>query len=588
MIEATGAQIIVKLLQNQGISLVSGIPGASVLPLYNELATSSITHVLARHEQGAGFLAQGIARSTGLPAVCLTTSGAGVMNLLTAVADAKADSIPLIAITGQVASGFIGTDAFQEADTFGLSLPITKHSVLVKDAAELLEVIPKAFAIASSGRPGPVIIDVPVDVQTQKISFEEWPATGNPLRKAARLATAKNELSERMEFFARTLLDAKRPMLFVGGGCRSLTAAMQIERLLKTFSMPVASSFMGLGTVNGNNPAFYGMTGIFGHKAANSLLQKADVVLVVGVRFDERAVGYPPMFNKDAVILHIDIDAAEINKIVAVQSSVTQDAETALPLLSEALALQMKERGMAPAENDVPLADEEPSELPSGLLARAESVLRGSAQIQHFKQPVQNPVPELWAGGAEKDKPDCTGEKFAAHVAATARKLGFCGDNLIVTTDVGQHQMWVARQFIFEKPRQFLSSGSLGTMGFGLPVAIGAAFANPGKRVLCMSGDGSLLMNVQELATLADFDLDVTVIVFDNKALGMVKQLQVAKRKKQFAVTYPKSTNYKKLAESFGISAMRIDGRKVKPGDDWESFAFPQPGSGPRLIQVMC
>ncbi len=587
MIEATGAQIIVKLLQNQGISLVSGIPGASVLPLYNELATSSITHVLARHEQGAGFLAQGIARSTGLPAVCLTTSGAGVMNLLTAVADAKADSIPLIAITGQVASSFIGTDAFQEADTFGLSLPITKHSVLVKDASELLEVIPRAFAIASSGRPGPVIIDVPVDVQTQKIRFEEWPATGNPLRKAARLATAQSELSQRMEFFARTLLDAERPMLFVGGGCRSLTAAMQIDRLLKTFSMPVASSFMGLGTVNGNNPAFYGMTGIFGHKAANSLLQKADVVLVVGVRFDERAVGYPPMFNRDAVILHIDIDAAEINKIVAVQSSVTQDAETALPLLSEALAAQMKERGMTPAENNAPLPEND-VQLPSGLLARAESVLRGSEPLRHSQQPEHNPVPQLWAGAAEKDRPDCTGEKFAAHVSETARKLGFGGDNLIVTTDVGQHQMWVARQFLFEKPRQFLSSGSLGTMGFGLPVAIGAAFANPGKRVLCMSGDGSLLMNVQELATLADFDLDVTVIVFDNKALGMVKQLQVAKRKKQFAVTYPKSTNYKKLAESFGISAMRIDGRKVKPGDEWENFAFPPAGSGPRLIQVMC
>lgn len=515
MIESTGAEIVIKLLEIHGITTVAGIPGASVLPLYHELHKSSINHVLVRQEQAAGFLAEGIARSTEKPAVCFATSGPGVMNLLTALADAKADSIPLVAITGQVASQFVGTDAFQEADTFGLSLPITKHSILIKSPRELLEAIPKAFAIASSGRPGTVLIDIPVDIQRQKISFEKWPVPISMEHRYSRFRTIGKELADNLQTFYKTLISAKNPVLFVGGGCNSEKTSKALEEFLSLMPISVVSSLMGLGAVPSTYKNFFGMTGIYGHECANQCVKNADVILALGVRFDERSFGFGESLNPNIKILHVDIDAAEINKL---QNSFC------------------------------------------GIVADTESVLSALNQYIKEKKPkidfkIENP-PKLYFSNTNDEKP----ENLIQGFYQIAKNVGLSDKELIITTDVGQHQMWVARGFPFSHAHQLLSSGSLGTMGFGLPCAIGAALANPTKKIICFSGDSSILMNVQELATLAELDLNVTIIVLDNKALGMVYKMQEKSYKKCYSQSvYKKPTDIAKVAEAFGIESRHID-----------------------------
>ena len=515
MIESTGAEIVIKLLEIHGITTVAGIPGASVLPLYHELHKSSINHVLVRQEQAAGFLAEGIARSTEKPAVCFATSGPGVMNLLTALADAKADSIPLVAITGQVASQFVGTDAFQEADTFGLSLPITKHSILIKSPRELLEAIPKAFAIASSGRPGTVLIDIPVDIQRQKISFEKWPVPISMEHRYSRFRTIGKKLADNLQTFYKTLISAKNPVLFVGGGCNSEKTSKALEEFLSLMPISVVSSLMGLGAVPSTYKNFFGMTGIYGHECANQCVKNADVILALGVRFDERSFGFGENLNPNIKILHVDIDAAEINKL---QNSFC------------------------------------------GIVADTESVLSALNQYIKEKKPkidfkIENP-PKLYFSNTNDEKPENLIQGFYQF----AKNVGLSDKELIITTDVGQHQMWVARGFPFSHPHQLLSSGSLGTMGFGLPCAIGAALANPTKKIICFSGDSSILMNVQELATLAELDLNVTIIVLDNKALGMVYKMQEKSYKKCYSQSvYKKPTDIAKVAEAFGIESRHID-----------------------------
>ena len=519
MIESTGAEIVIKLLEIHGITTVAGIPGASVLPLYNELHKSSINHVLVRQEQAAGFLAEGIARSIEKPAVCFATSGPGVMNLLTALADAKADSIPLIAITGQVASQYVGTDAFQEADTFGLSLPITKHSILVKSPRELLDAIPKAFAIASSGRPGTVLIDIPVDIQKQKVAFEKWPVPISMEHRYSRFRTIGKELAENLQIFYKTLISAKNPVLFVGGGCNSEKTSKALEEFLSLMPISVVSSLMGLGAVPSSYKNFFGMTGIYGHECANQCVKNADVILALGVRFDERSFGFGENLNPNIKILHVDIDAAEINKLQNSFCGIVVDTESVLSALNQ----YIKEKK--------PKID--------------------------FK--VENP-PKLYFTNTKEEKP----ENLIQGFYQIAKNTGILDKDLIITTDVGQHQMWVARGFPFSHAHQLLSSGSLGTMGFGLPCAIGAALANPTKKIICFSGDSSILMNVQEFATLSELGLNVTVIVLDNKALGMVYNMQEKSYKKCYSQSvYKKPTDIAKVAEAFGIESRHIDYKMI-------------------------
>ena len=544
MIEATGAQIIIKLLEQQNIKTVAGIPGGSVLPLYDELERSSINHILVRHEQAAGFLAQGMARTTGLPAVCIATSGPGAMNLLTAIADARSDSIPLVAITGQVNRSLIGTDAFQEADTFGLSFPITKHSILVKSAKDLLTAIPQAFAIASSGRCGPVLVDVPRDVQLEKITFESWPECGIKDNHSARFRTVGQDFANAVSESAKMLINSKKPAIYVGGGCNSKQASDGIKALQEIFPMPLVSSLMGIGSFPASSELNLGMVGMHGSMAANTAMHDADVILAMGVRFDDRATGVISKFCPNAKIIHVDIDAAEVNKIFQSSVSVIGDVESYLPVLVCALKEMLQNQ-----QDD-------------GKTQERKTWAESLANIhKEDKQRINNPG------------------RFISSIPELAKSAGLNPDDLIVTTDVGQHQMWTAQYYPIENPRQLLTSGCLGTMGFGLPAAIGASLANPDKRVICFSGDGSIMMNVQEMATLAEQNLDVTIVVLDNGALGMVRQQQEILFDKNYSASiYKKSPNLMKIAEGFGIEAVDV----YSP--NWNKVAFPPKGSGPRFV----
>ena len=532
----TGAQIIVKMLEMYGIKTVAGIPGGSILPLYDELNRSSIRHVLVRHEQAAGFVAQGMTRSTGKPAVCLATSGPGAMNLLTSIADARADSIPIIAITGQVNTSLIGTDAFQEADTFGLSFPITKHSVMVKSASELLEVIPKAFEIACSGRPGPVLIDVPRNVQLEECEFKDWPDISKIRVRDIRFHTPADEYSEKLTAIGSLLSSAKKPVLYCGGGCNTLEASSGLVRFLDNYSIPLVTSLMGLGCISEKRPEFIGMVGMHGSYAANYAMHESDLVIAAGVRFDDRATGVVQKFCPNAKIVHIDIDAAEVDKIMMTDISIVADVESVFPVLAE-------------------LASEHKL---SANKAWLEEVRKIKGENDSFEC------------GRPKGEKLVNPRTFISAVPELAAKTGLSQDKLIVTTDVGQHQMWAAQYYPVDRPRSFLTSGSLGTMGFGLPAAVGAALANPDKRIVCFSGDGSIMMNVQELATLAEQNLAVTVIVFQNGTLGMVYQQQKYLFEKNYSASvFGRQPDLLSIARGFGIEAVDADS-----DPDWYKKAF--------------
>jgi len=553
----TGSEIIIKVLKMHGIDLVAGIPGGYILPFYDYLARSGIKHVLVRQEQAAGFVAQGIARTTGKPAVCLVTSGPGAINLLTSVADARCDSIPIVAITGQVPTSLIGTDAFQEGDTFGLSFAITKHSAMVKRIEDLLEVMCSAFEIAASGRPGPVLIDVPRDVQVAQIEVtdQQLAAAEKRIKDFNRFAEGRRNLfrtkdedfAPLVDIFARTLAQAKKPVLYIGGGAQSPEAAAAIAAFRAVYKAPVVTSLMGIGVTDSSESL--GMVGMHGSYCANRAMHDADCVFVLGARFDDRAAGVSEQFCPSASILHIDVDAAEIGKILPPFASLVYDLEEALPAVTEALQA----------------AD------CSGKAADREAWYK---EMQALKAQVDS----HFVGR----KADCSlpnPRSFIADLPAQAAKCGIKAEDIIVSTDVGQHQMWTAQCYPFTRPRQLLTSGSLGTMGFGLPTAVGAALANPGKRVVCFSGDGSILMNIQELATLAEQNLDVTVIVLENGTLGMVRQQQKFLFDRNFSASvFMQNPDFVAVAKGFGIRAV-----DANEDSDWYKTAFAK---GPCLVRL--
>ena len=525
----TGAQIIVKLLEQYGIKTVAGIPGGSILPLYDELNRSSIRHVLVRQEQAAGFIAQGISRSTGKVAVCMATSGPGAMNLLTAIADARCDSIPMIAITGQVNTTLLGTDAFQEADTYGLSFPITKHSEMVKSGEDLVDAIANAFSIATSGRPGPVLIDVPRDVQLKEVEIDDskWESAVEACKKSAevRFHATTEEISEKVSKITDMMSAAKKAVLYCGGGCNSEEAAAGIKAFLNVYSIPVVTSLMGIGCVSEKSENFIGMVGMHGSYAANVAMHDADLVIAAGVRFDDRATGIVKQFCPNAKIIHIDIDAAEIDKILESSVSIVADVESIFPVMAE-------------------LASEKKISADAGWLKKINKIKAENDSI---------------VLGRPKGEKLANPREVISKVPEYAAACGVNEDDLIVTTDVGQHQMWAAQYYPVTRPRSFLTSGSLGTMGFGLPAAIGAAIAHPEKRTVCFSGDGSIMMNVQEFATLCELNLPVTVIVFQNGTLGMVYQQQKYLFEKNYSASvFDRVPDLLGIAKGFGIEA--IDG----------------------------
>lgn len=525
----TGAQLIVHLLERQGISIVSGIPGGTVLPLYDALSQSTqIRHVLARHEQGAGFIAQGMARTQGKPAVCMACSGPGATNLVTAIADARLDSIPLICITGQVPSSMIGTDAFQEVDTYGISIPITKHNYLVRDIAELPQVISDAFRIAQSGRPGPVWIDIPKDVQTAEIDIETFPEPGGR-------APAPEFSAQSVQDAAAMINAAKRPVLYLGGG--AINAAEQVREFAEKANLPTTMTLMALGMLPKAHPRSLGMLGMHGARSTNFILQESDLLIVLGARFDDRAIGKTEQFCPNAKIIHVDIDRAELGKIkqphVAIQGDV---GEVLAQLIPQTHATENAEWCDLVAQ----LQQEFPSAIPT-----------------------------------EGDP--------LSHYGLINAVASCVDDSAIITTDVGQHQMWTAQAYPLNRPRQWLTSGGLGTMGFGLPAAVGAALANPDRKVICFSGDGSLMMNIQEMATAAENQLDVKIILMNNEALGLVHQQQSLFYKQGvFAATYPGMINFMQIAAGFGLHTCDLNAAEDAQAALQEAISRP----GPALIHV--
>ncbi len=525
----TGAQLIVHLLERQGITTVTGIPGGTVLPLYDALSQSSqIRHVLARHEQGAGFIAQGMARTQGKPAVCIACSGPGATNLVTAIADAHLDSIPLVCITGQVPTSMIGADAFQEVDTYGIAIPITKHNYLVRHISELPQVISDAFRIAQSGRPGPVWIDIPKDIQNAEIDISCFPEPG-------RCAPAPAFNPQQVADAAAMINQAKRPVLYLGGG--TINAAPQVRKLAEQANLPTTMTLMALGVLPTDHPLSLGMLGMHGARSTNFILQEADLLIVLGARFDDRAIGKTEQFCPNAKIIHVDIDRAELGKIkqphIAIQGDVAE------------VLTQLTPRVM-PTER-----------------APWRALVASLQQEFPFNMPnADDPLSHYGLINA---------------VAACAE------EDAIITTDVGQHQMWTAQAYPLRRPRQWLTSGGLGTMGFGLPAAIGAALAEPDRQIICFSGDGSLMMNIQEMATAAENGLNIKVILMNNQALGLVHQQQSLFYKQNvFEATYPGMVSFIKIAEGFGMSSCDLNEAQDPQAALREAMARP----GPCLIHV--
>jgi len=528
--KSSGARIITRLLERQGVTTLAGIPGGSNLPLYDALRESRIRHVLARHEQGAGFIAQGMARATGKAGVCLGTSGPGATNLVTPIADARLDSVPIVAVTGQVPTALLGTDAFQEVDTYGLTLPITKHNFLVRRAEELLEVIPEAFRLALSGRTGPVVVDVPKDVQTQQMTVDDWPDPGAP-------DPPSPVRSQEIGKLARLLRTAERPLLLAGGGVIASGGAAALAVLARRNSIPVACTLAGLGVFPPDDPLFLGMLGMHGTRATNLAIEEADLLIVAGARLDDRATGKAADFCRHAVLAHIDIDRAELGKIRAPDLAVHGDVAAHLAAL-------------------LPLAETNPR-------------VSWWAQIATIRAsyPVREP---------SSDDPFFP-PRFIRLLAALAP------ERAIVATDVGQHQMWTAQWFPIRRPRGLLTSGGLGTMGFGLPAAIGAALALPGTPVICVSGDGSILMNIQELATLAETGAGVKIVLLDNGHLGLVRQQQVLFfADRPFASSFQVRPDFCAIARGFGIPS--VDLGEVSDIEGALAAALGSPG--PALIRV--
>ncbi|WP_348759907.1 acetolactate synthase 3 large subunit [Candidatus Methylocalor cossyra] len=521
--ELSGAEIVVQCLKDEGVEYLFGYPGGAVLHIYDALfQQDAVKHILVRHEQGATHAADGYARATGKPGVVLVTSGPGATNAVTGIATAYMDSIPLVVLTGQVPLPVIGSDAFQECDTVGITRPCVKHNFLVKDVAKLAETIKKAFYIATSGRPGPVVVDIPKDITDPRIKIPYvYPRSVtirsyNPHLKGHRWQIKKA---------ADLLLSARRPMVYSGGGVILGNASGQLIELVRRLGFPITSTLMGLGAYPATDPQFLGMLGMHGTYEANMAMHECDVLLAVGARFDDRVTGKVAEFCPNAKIIHIDIDPASISKTVRV---------------------------------DIPIVGEV-----AGVLTDLLEVLRASGTA-----PDPEPLAAWWEQIARWRSLDCLRYDRNSPVIkpqyVIEQLYQVTGGNAFVTSDVGQHQMWTAQFYKFDQPRRWINSGGLGTMGFGLPAAIGVKLAHPNADVVCVTGEASIQMCIQELATALQYRTPIKIVNLNNGYMGMVRQWQEFTYESRYSHSYLETIpDFVKLAEAYGHVGLRID----KPGD---------------------
>jgi len=510
-----GAQILIECLKREGVEVMFGYPGGQVLPIFDKLYDADIRFILTRHEQAAAHAADGYARATGKVGVCLATSGPGATNLVTGIATAYMDSIPIVAITGQVKSFLIGNDAFQEADVTGITRPITKHNYLVKDIKDLARTIREAFYIASTGRPGPVVIDIPSDIQMQDAEFT-WPEAVDIRSYKPTYFGHPGQIKKAAKFIA----DSKRPIIYAGGGVVSSGAHLALRELAERIQAPVTMTLMGLGVFPASHKLSLGMLGMHGTAYANHATMESDLIIAIGARFDDRVTGRLDVFAPHAKIIHIDIDPASISKNVKVDIPIVGDARNILGELLEAL-------------KKVPDTSE------------------WLKTIEAWKK--RHPLAYQDEG---KIKPQYVIEQVYEATKGEA----------IITTEVGQNQMWAAQWYKYQHPRTFISSGGLGTMGFGFPAAMGAKIGCPEKIVFDIAGDGSIQMNIQELATCVCNKINVKVAILNNGYLGMVRQWQELFYKKRYSHTCITGPDFVKLAESYGASGIRaIRKEEVRP-----------------------
>jgi acetolactate synthase-1/2/3 large subunit len=524
--QLTGAEIVFKALNEHGVEFIFGYPGGAVLPLYDQISQQKkIKHILVRHEQGAGHAAEGYSRSSGKPGVALVTSGPGATNMVTALTDAYMDSIPIVCITGQVPTHLIGTDAFQECDTTGITRPCTKHNWLVKDVNQLAETIHKAFHIATSGRPGPVLIDIPKDIQFQKGTYKSAKEieidTYKPLVKA--------DLSI-IEQAAELIVKSKKPIIYSGGGVinAGTKASDALTEFARITNFPITSTLQGLGAFPGSDPQFLGMLGMHGTYEANNAMYECDLMINIGARFDDRITGRVDAFSPNSKKIHIDIDPSSINKIVKVDVPIVGDC---LSVLTDMLKTLKNKHSDFCSSNK-------------------EHLSAWWKQVNKWR--------EKKSLSYKKD------DKLIMPQFAVERLYELTkNQDTFITTEVGQHQMWAAQFYKFDKPNRWMTSGGLGTMGYGLPAAIGTQIANPKKLVIDIAGEASILMNIQEMSTAVQYKLPVKIFILNNQWMGMVRQWQELLHEKNYSESYTEALpDFVKLAEAYGAVGIRATNPK--------------------------
>ncbi|WP_440947215.1 acetolactate synthase large subunit [Methanosarcina sp. T3] len=531
--KVNGAKALIKCLEKEGVDTLFGYPGGQIIPFYNELYDSDLRHILVRHEQAAAHAADGYARATGKTGVCVSTSGPGATNLVTGIATAYMDSVPIVALTGQVPRSLIGNDAFQEADITGITLPITKHNYLVQDPVEIPRIVKEAFHIASTGRPGPVLIDLPKDVQNIEIDLQ-YP---DKVELRGYKPTYKGN-TQQIKRAAEEIANSCRPIIYAGGGVISSNASAELVELAETLMAPVTTTLMGISSIPTEHPLYVGMLGMHGCKYANYAIQESDLIIAVGARFDDRVTGKLESFAPNARVIHIDVDPAEISKNVKVHVPIVGDAKQVLKSL-------IKYVQCCKSTEWLEKVNQWKKEYPLAYRQVSSDTIMPQFVIEQISE-------------ASKDA--------------------------IIVTEVGQHQMWAAQYFKYSKPRTFLTSGGLGTMGYGLPAAMGAKVGKPDKTVINIAGDGSFQMNSQELATLVQNDIPVVSVILNNGYLGMVRQWQELFYDRRYSYTFIKgSVDFVKLAEAYGALGLRAE----KPSEVRPAIEEAVKSGRPAVVEVI-